>query len=107
VWTAFIFWGVEIVAGWKRDKVIDLWYCMMFTPSKLDELKKLRKLRPERPQPTPADFPLRWECGVSFTLGVLYIVARTYIIAEMFAGLRELPESAYACVNWINFLPHV
>lgn len=107
LWTAAFFWAAEIIAGWKRDNIKELWYCMIFTPSKLDEVRERRRRRPPRPQPTPADFPLRWECGVSATMGLLYMIARIYIIGEMLAGLRELPLSAYACVDWTTLIPHV
>ncbi|KAL4920371.1 hypothetical protein BDW62DRAFT_16531 [Aspergillus aurantiobrunneus] len=107
LFTAAFFWAVEIIAGWKRDNVMELWYCMVFTPGKLEELKERRRLRPPRPQPTPADFPLRWECGVSATMALLYMIARVYTLVEMFAGLRELPANAYNCVEWVDFFPHI
>lgn len=37
----------------------------------------------------------------------LYISARAYIIVEGFASLRALPLTAFATVNWSNFMPHV
>ena len=37
---------------------------------------------------------------------VAYGLARAYIIVEGFASLRALPVSAYASVNWSNYVPH-
>ncbi|KAL4932335.1 uncharacterized protein BDV17DRAFT_194459 [Aspergillus undulatus] len=54
----------------------------------LGELKQRRAMRPPRPKPTPADFPLRWECGFGSTMAALYMVARVYTLIEMSAGLR-------------------
>lgn len=36
-----------------------------------------------------------------------YGLARSYILAEAFIGLRALPLAAYNTVNWTHFLPHV
>ena len=39
--------------------------------------------------------------------GTVYFFARVYILVECVVALRKLPSSAYASVNWSNFLPHV
>lgn len=106
-WTAAFFWAAEIGAGLHRDQTWELLYTVIFRPSRLKELKRTRKERLPRPQPTPETFPLPWECGVSMTMWLLYLVARVYVLVEMFAGLRKLPRNAYDYVDWTSFLPHL
>lgn len=105
--TAAIFWGAELFAGLHRDQVWELLRTMIFHPSRVPEVKAIRKGRPPRVQPTPETFPLPWECGASVTMWVLYLIARAYVLVEMFVGLRIFPRSAYENVNWSSFFPHV
>ncbi|KAI6092228.1 hypothetical protein F4821DRAFT_279561 [Hypoxylon rubiginosum] len=39
-------------------------------------------------------------------LGVLYVLARMFIIVEDIINFRSLPPSVYASVDWTAFLPH-
>lgn len=39
--------------------------------------------------------------------GIVYFIARAYILLECFVALRSLPSSAYESVNWSMFIPHV
>ena len=39
-------------------------------------------------------------------LGVLYLLARIYTMAEALAALRALPAGAFQEVDWTRFLPH-
>jgi len=104
--TAAIFWFAELIAVCKRDQLPELWYCKLMTPKKLAALLEERSQRPEEPQLTPDDFPESWECGTSGTVFGLYLIARAFIVIEIFLGLRRLPASALLYVNWTTFLPH-
>ena len=42
-----------------------------------------------------------------YILSVTYITARFYLITEAFAGLRTLPQKAFATVNWTGYFPHI
>lgn len=39
--------------------------------------------------------------------GIIYVLARAYIIVEDFAGLRALPPSAFDTVDWTKVIPHI
>lgn len=54
----------------------------------------------------PEFIPL-WEFLLFIPVALIYTVARLYLMAEVFAGLRKLPKDAFKCVQWTNFLPHV
>lgn len=47
--------------------------------------------------------------GVSVLLLTIsfYVIARMYMIAEVFLNLRALPRSAYESVQWSSFVPHI
>ncbi|ESK86847.1 hypothetical protein Moror_3460 [Moniliophthora roreri MCA 2997] len=40
-------------------------------------------------------------------LGILYTMARIWLIVLALMALRDLPPSAYQAVQWLNFIPHI
>ena len=48
------------------------------------------------------------ELGTAFHgIGLsLYVLARLYLIVEMFSGLRSQPRGVYQTLEWTNFWPH-
>ncbi|KAL2843941.1 hypothetical protein BJY01DRAFT_264125 [Aspergillus pseudoustus] len=44
---------------------------------------------------------------LSFTLLVVYTLARCYFLVEAIVGLREMPWEVYLTMQWTSFLPHV
>jgi hypothetical protein len=54
----------------------------------------------------------RWEnfcivTCVAFLFVSCYILARVYLILEVFINLRSAPAECYQTVNWSKFLPHI
>jgi len=37
----------------------------------------------------------------------LYVLARLYLLAEVFLSLRSLPAGCYDTVDWLRLWPHV
>ncbi|MCJ1378129.1 hypothetical protein MMC17_001225 [Xylographa soralifera] len=54
----------------------------------------------------PNFIPL-WEFLLFVPVSLTYSIARLYIMAEVFAGLRSLPEGAFETVDWTNLILHV
>ncbi|KAK1822231.1 hypothetical protein LTR12_003370 [Friedmanniomyces endolithicus] len=62
----------------------------------------------------PLAFMLRWlRPGNTwkelpfYVLTVMVFAARLIIIAQVFAGLRSVPEGVFASANWSSYIPHV
>jgi hypothetical protein len=45
--------------------------------------------------------------GLCVLGGVLYVVARIYLVVEAFISLRALPAAAYVSPAWILTVPHL
>lgn len=45
-------------------------------------------------------------CVVGICSVIVYPVARVYLLAESFAGLRSVDNRVYKTVEWVEFIPH-
>ena len=47
------------------------------------------------------------DASAMFVIVLFYIIARIFMIVEVFLSLRALPASAYESVQWSSFVPHI
>jgi len=53
----------------------------------------------------PVGCALCWAlCTIS---GVVFLIARSFLIVESFVSVRALPEQAYDAVQWAEAIPHI
>lgn len=55
-------------------------------------------------QEDKADVIITWANLVN---ALIYVIARLFMIVEVFLSLRALPQSAYGEVQWSSFIPHI
>lgn len=102
VGTALVFWVCETIQDGFRVHRWERWYKRMF-PKKADIVMR-RQATPEERQ--KALFIPVWEVIVMLPVTLIYSLARTYIVVEIFSSLRSLPQGAFASVEWSSFIPH-
>ena len=49
---------------------------------------------------------LWWEVVVLMPVVLLYVLARTYMVAEVFVSLRRMPRGVYDTFEVADMLPH-
>ncbi|KAI8940842.1 hypothetical protein NX059_002103 [Plenodomus lindquistii] len=49
-------------------------------------------------------YPIVWKIMLS-TWAALYLMARLYMLVEMFVGLRSVPKDVYQTVEWTQYFP--
>lgn len=52
-------------------------------------------------------WPRRIITGMYVFLGVMMLFARSFLLVEIFASLRSVPESVYESVYWQQYIPHL
>lgn len=56
----------------------------------------------------PSRFEVSWRIGALNSLFIfLYVIIRSYMIVEIFIGLRMLPVGVYQGIDWISFVPYL
>ncbi|KAL8741501.1 MAG: hypothetical protein Q9190_005900 [Brigantiaea leucoxantha] len=104
---AVIFWVCEIYQYGLRY----IWWQRMYTrlfniffshrPEK-DSRTSTEESHRRRKRLLPA-----WLLSVMTPVTLSYIIARMYIIVEVFLSQRSLPPSAFKTVQWSEFIPHL
>ena len=101
--TTLIFLACETYQDGHRLGRWERWYAKMF-PS---EAQRRGRVNTEEKTRRQAVFVPMWEVVLMFPMTVIYTLARSYIVIEVFVSLRSLPLGAFYSVQWSNFVPHV
>lgn len=97
---AFIFWVCETYQDGHRLGRWERWAAKMSKSGKDGRINTMEKERRSR------RFIPVWEVIVMTPVTVVYTVARTYIVIEIFLSQRSLPIGAFDTVEWSQFIPH-
>ncbi|KAL9128480.1 MAG: hypothetical protein Q9217_002858 [Psora testacea] len=103
VGTSFIFLACETYQDGHRLGRWDRWYIKLFPKRRgtLARMNTMEKRRRER------EFVPLWEFITMSPVTMVYTLARTYIVVEVFVCLRSLPSGAFDSVQWSEFIPHI
>ena len=97
---AFIFWVCETYQDGHRLGRWERWYAKLFHDGKDGRINTMEKARRNR------RFIPVWEVIVMTPVTIVYTVARSYIVIEVFLSQRSLPIGAFDTVQWSEFVPH-
>ncbi|KAL8888800.1 MAG: hypothetical protein Q9215_003827 [Flavoplaca cf. flavocitrina] len=97
---AFIFWVCETYQDGHRLGRWERWYAKLFHGDRNGRINTMEKIRRNR------RFIPVWEVILMTPVTVVYTVARTYIVVEVFLSQRSLPVGAFDTVQWSEFVPH-
>lgn len=102
VCTALIFWVCEIIQDGRRIGRWERWYTRMF-PDKAEKAYRMGASPQVRKE---VMFIPMWEVIVMTPVTVIYSLARSYIMIEIFLSQRSLPKGAFDSVDWSRYIPH-
>ncbi|MCJ1457067.1 hypothetical protein MMC28_007433 [Mycoblastus sanguinarius] len=100
--TLFIFLACETYQDGHRLGRWERWYIKMF-PKKASNIVRVDTMEKRRRE---MEFIPFWEVVAMSPVTMIYTLARTYIVVEVFVSLRSLPAGAFDSVQWSNFIPH-
>ena len=100
--TSFIFLACETYQDGHRLGRWDRWYIKLFPKREgtLHRMSTMEKRMRER------EFVPLWEVIIMSPVTMVYALARTYIVVEVFVSLRSLPNGAFDSVHWSDYIPH-
>ncbi|KAL8867670.1 MAG: hypothetical protein Q9174_005510 [Haloplaca sp. 1 TL-2023] len=97
---AFIFWVCETYQDGHRLGRWERWYANWFKGGRDGRINTMEKVRRNR------RFIPVWEVFVMTPVTLVYTIARTYIVIEVFLCQRSLAIGCFDTVEWSEFVPH-
>ena len=101
--TTLIFLACETYQDGHRLGRWEEWYAKIFQR----KAHKTGRVNTEEKVRRQAVFIPMWEVVLMAPMTVIYTLARSYIVVEVFVSLRSLPLGAFDSVSWSDFVPHV
>lgn len=100
--TATVFWLCETYQDGVRLHRWERWYERLF-PNRAEKAYRKRSSKEVREK---VMFIPVWEVVVMTPVTVLYSLARSYIVIEIFLSQRSQPSGAFDTVDWSKYIPH-
>jgi len=101
--TTFIFLACETYQDGHRVGRWDRWYIKLFPKHNKGTIMRVNTMEKRMRE---REFIPKWEFITMSPVTMVYSLARTYIVVEVFVSLRSLPVGAFDSVSWSNFIPH-
>lgn len=99
---AMIFWMCESYQDGVRLGRWERWRARLFP----NEAEKAHRRQSRAEVQKEVMFIPCWEVVVMLPVTVLYSLARSYIVIEIFLSQRSLPVGAFNTVDWSKYMPH-
>lgn len=101
--SALVFWICETYQDGRRIGRWERWYARMF-PEKGEKAYRMGLSPQSRKE---IMFIPVWEVVIMIPVTVIYSLARSYIVIEIFLSQRSLPKGAFDTVDWSKYIPHI